>query len=244
MIRLLTLAVCATAAVALSTSARAQDPLTQLYGMGVHAYHSHDLAKAQELLTQAIGAGSQDPRVYFFRGLVQSRMGGEGAGMADYEQGARLEAEGRVASNVNRALTRIQGPERLIIEKVRLDARIEAQAQALLMRRAEPITPIPGGVAPGMNPNAVDPAPVPEATDPFLDDPTGLDGAAEDMPAVVTPESTDDTDSLFGGDSDDGSAMEPATESDADDGGLFGSGDSSDTPPADDDLDDDIFGGF
>jgi len=49
--------------------------LGQMYGSGVHAYFSQDYVRAHELLTEAINAGSEDPRCYYFRGLALERMG-------------------------------------------------------------------------------------------------------------------------------------------------------------------------
>lgn len=118
--------------------ARAQsNPLMELYGQGVHAYFAGDLQKANELLTTAIDAGTRDPRAYYFRGLVQTRQGGIGAGMADYETGADVEYGVNRGLNVNvpKALERIQGPMRAELEKVRQAARLASRdSQATLQR--------------------------------------------------------------------------------------------------------------
>ena len=169
-------------------SASAQGgPLVELYGEGVHRYFAGDMMGADEILTRAIDSGSQDPRVFFYRGLVREAQGG--AGQADFDQGAQLEAQGKIVVAVGKALTRIQGYTRSKIEKARRDARIVAQQQKMMeeqerMKNA-PATP-PAAPAPAGDPtdplpmrsdttteDAVQPA-VPEVdatTDPFADDP-------------------------------------------------------------------------
>ena len=114
------------------------DPLFELYGQGVHAYFAGNLEKSNELLTAAIDAGTRDPRVHYFRGLVQTRQSGLGAGLADYENGAQLEygAERGIAVNVPKSLERVQGAMRAEIEKVRQTARVAARETNAMMQRA------------------------------------------------------------------------------------------------------------
>ncbi len=114
------------------------DPLFELYGQGVHAYFKGDLEKANELLSAAIDAGTRDPRVHYFRGLVQTRQSGLGSGLADYENGAQLEygAERGIAVNVPKALERVQGSMRAEIEKVRQNARVAARETNAMLQRA------------------------------------------------------------------------------------------------------------
>ena len=95
---------------------QAQDPLDEMYGQAVHAYFRGDSNRAQELLTEVIDAGSQDPRAFFFRGLCQSS-GGIDVGNPDFERAAQLEIDGKKVVNVGKALERIQGPSRVAIEK-------------------------------------------------------------------------------------------------------------------------------
>lgn len=61
--------------------------LGQLYGSGVHAYFSGDYLKAYEKLTAASDAGSRDPRVYYFRGLVYLKLGRAGSQYGFSERG-------------------------------------------------------------------------------------------------------------------------------------------------------------
>ena len=53
-----------------------EDPaLARAYGSGVHAYFSNDYQRAYDDLTQAVEAGTQDPRAYYFRGLAARKLG-------------------------------------------------------------------------------------------------------------------------------------------------------------------------
>lgn len=153
------------------STAFAQNPLDELYGKGVHAYFSNNHALASELLTQAIDAGSVDPRAYYFRGLTQAMQGGMGAGQADYERGAELEVSGRRTGDIGKALQRIQGAQRLEIEKARQDARVNWRAQqaAMLQMKSEEAMRN-GNVAPQL-----------PSVSPFSGDGM-LDGKANEMP--------------------------------------------------------------
>jgi len=146
--------------------------VAQLYGEGVHRYFARDYTGAEQSLNRAVEAGSQDPRVFYYRGLARSAYGG--ASEMDYEEGARLEASGRVGVNVGLALTRIQGYERVKIEKARHDARLFAQQQRELMRQAEPAVPAPP---------VTQPAEPPAATDPFSGDGLRSNEVVEVVPA-------------------------------------------------------------
>jgi hypothetical protein len=150
----------------------AQDPLDEMYGQAVHSYYRGDLFRAEELLNEVIGAGSQDPRAYYFRGLCQSRAGLE-AGTADFERAAQMEMEGKKVVNVGKALERIQGPARIEIEKARSKARLMSRARLLELQRSrydemQRAGDVPNGII--VPPLSVDPAPSPNAlapNDPF-----------------------------------------------------------------------------
>ncbi|MBX3422143.1 MAG: hypothetical protein KF752_11370 [Pirellulaceae bacterium] len=154
--------------------------LTELYGEGVHRYFARDYLGAEELLTRAIEGGSQDPRTYFFRGLVHAAIGNDGR--ADFQEGARMEAFGRSGINVSLALSRIQGYYRTEIEKARRDARIEALRQRELMQQSLPTGPVV--------PMLPTPSPMipPAQTDPFRGE-DGLRSKEIDAipPVAVTP---------------------------------------------------------
>lgn len=157
----------------------AQDPLDELYGLGVHAYFCGRLDVASQLLTQAIDAGSQDPRAYYFRGLAQSRQGGLGAGAADFQAGAELEVAARKAVNVAKALERIQGSHRVEIEKARQAARLTYRTQQLLVQRARlEAAEAASGAAPASAAGAVDP---------FAGGTRMLEGAPSEAPRPLQP---------------------------------------------------------
>ncbi len=104
-----------------------QDGISATYGEGVHRYFAGDLAGAKKSLNQSIDAGSQDPRAFYFRGLIEEAMGADGS--VDFQTGAKLEALGRRSSPVGSSLTRVQGAVRKKIEKARHDARIMRMKQ-------------------------------------------------------------------------------------------------------------------
>lgn len=120
-----------------STSSQAQNVTAlQLYGSGVHAYYSFDYSRAHEYLTAAIKAGSPDPRCYYFRGLCYLRLGRPEEAKADFLKGAEFERTGSSAYNVGRALERIQGSDRAMIEQYRVEARLVLLQQSESSRRA------------------------------------------------------------------------------------------------------------
>lgn len=199
------------------SSAFAQSALTELYGEGIHRFYAGDLMTAEQYLTRVIDAGVEDPRAYYFRGLVREMQGG--GGEYDYETGARLEAEGARSFNIGLALSRIQGHTRAKIEKLRLDARVAAQQQALLMERARteagssapvppPASPVvppvdttdPFGGAEEPTPPVVDPVQPDALTDPFADDPAPAADATE---PPTTTEPADEADPFGGTPADD-----------------------------------------
>ncbi|MEM9365726.1 MAG: hypothetical protein AAGD07_06995 [Planctomycetota bacterium] len=151
--------------------------LAEIYGRGVHAYHSGNHMQAYELLSMAIDNQIRDPRAYYFRGIVASVSGRPGEANSDFEQGARLEARGDFGLVVGRSLARIQGPTRLKLESFREKARLEALAAGVARSRArygELGLPAdgPGAAAPRIPRPAVGltPPPTPSTDNPFADD--------------------------------------------------------------------------
>ena len=99
--------------------------VTELYGQAVHSYFDGEYEAAHKSLSDAIDLGTDDPRVYYFRGLSKMRLGRSEEATKDFEQGGKLEAQGAAQFYpVGRSLERIQGTERVAIEKVRKQARI------------------------------------------------------------------------------------------------------------------------
>jgi len=104
--------------------------LTAVYGEGVKAFFGGRTAEAHQTLSQAIEAGSQDPRCFYFRGLSNLRLGRTAAAQLDFTKGAAIEAKDfDVFYNVSGSLERIQGSERLLLERYRADGRLAVQRE-------------------------------------------------------------------------------------------------------------------
>ena len=113
-------------------NAYAQDNeiLTQLYGTGVHEFFAGNYKAAHDDLTSVIDRGTTDPRAYYFRAISYLKLGRPDEAKADMEKGAELESNDiDGAYNVGRALERVQGSGRLMLEKYRLEARLAAHAR-------------------------------------------------------------------------------------------------------------------
>jgi hypothetical protein len=101
-------------------------PLSTTYGAGVHAFFSGDLERSYDALTAAIAAGTRDPRAWYFRGLAALRMGRLDEAEADFSEGAAREIAAVGGWPVSRSLERVQGAERLQLERHRTRARVAA----------------------------------------------------------------------------------------------------------------------
>jgi len=134
--RISKLVLAAIVTVSSSSFAMAQDPLMELYGKGVHTYFRGDHATGASVLSEAIAAGLQDPRAFYFRGLCNMSTLGVESATADFEEGARIEMAGKSSVDVGRALERIQGHARVEIEKARIKARLAARSTILEQQRA------------------------------------------------------------------------------------------------------------
>ncbi len=98
-------------------NAVAPDPL----GASLTAWQNGDVSTAKELLSRLIAEGSEDARVFYYRGILLEQFGEDGGN--DFQMGAKLETQFSTTSLVNRALEKIQGPVRLKIQKTRIAAR-------------------------------------------------------------------------------------------------------------------------
>ena len=106
-----------------------QVTLAQVYGGGVQAYFNGEYEKAHALLSQAISLKTPDPRCYYFRGLANTKLGKAEEAAADFKKGARLEALDAGGNYpVSKALIRIQGQTRQLIEISRRQAKIDLKA--------------------------------------------------------------------------------------------------------------------
>ena len=115
------------------TYAHASDPSVRaVYGDGVHSFYAGNFQQSHDYLTQVVDIGTDDPRVYYFRGLSALRLGSQTEAHEDFKKGATFEAERGNTRSVSRALERIQGPDRLLLEQSRSKARL------VLAKRQEP----------------------------------------------------------------------------------------------------------
>lgn len=103
----------------------ASDPaIRAVYGDGVHSYYAGNFQQSYNFLSRVVEFGTDDPRVYYFRGLSAIRLGNQNNAADDFEKGADLEAERGNSRTVSRALERIQGPTRMLLEESRTKARL------------------------------------------------------------------------------------------------------------------------
>jgi len=182
-------------AVASAPSAYGQDTvLADLYGQGVHAYYRGDFAEAYQHLDSVVEQGTDDPRVYYFRGLFNIRLGNEDMAQADFQKGAELEMDRRQVYPVGKALARVQGGDRLMLEEARDEVRVQTYLRKQAEEKARRQSLIKAEdrvlVQPGDSPKSEIPVEVPEAddTDPF----GGSDPASAPMPPTPVPSATPD----------------------------------------------------
>jgi len=111
------------------SAASGQSPLpgyARLYEQGVNAYFAGGACRADDLLSEALTFNSEDPRAYYFRALSLLRQGRLDEAQGDMVVGAALEAQHPQRFAVGTALERVQGPDRLLLEKFRCQARRDA----------------------------------------------------------------------------------------------------------------------
>lgn len=100
-----------------------------IYGKGVHAFFDRNYEEAITILSAAEKKESNDPRSYYFLGLAYLRQKKSEQADQYFEKAAQLEYSGRTLRDyeVSESLRRIQGNERMRIEKIRTAERINAQ---------------------------------------------------------------------------------------------------------------------
>jgi hypothetical protein len=168
-------------------AAEEQIAVRQAVGAGIHAFHAGDYDRAYQDLSNAIEAGSDDPRGYYFRGLAAMRMGRTSEAEADFAAGADREAAGGSMRRVSLALERVQGQDRLSLERYRSRARLAALARDrdAVTRRYSGIEDAAGDVRRRRRPEDIRPELVP----PPADRPGEAVGDAEELtPPAETPE--------------------------------------------------------
>jgi hypothetical protein len=92
------------------------------FGAGVHDFYQGRYFEAIHHLDGALAHDARDPRAYFFRGLAKQRVGWTGDAAIDFRMGSQLEVALK-RRDVGQALQRIQGPDRLLLEQYRREAR-------------------------------------------------------------------------------------------------------------------------
>lgn len=121
---------------AIPSRAMTEDRLDELYGRGVHSFNSGRYLDAITVLTQAIEGGMKDPRAYYYRGLAHLRSGHDEAADDDFRVGGEFEAadvDGYYP--INRSLYRIQGANRVRLEKIREQAKSAARLEREMLNR-------------------------------------------------------------------------------------------------------------
>jgi len=92
--------------------------------------------QAHQNLSYLVSTGNLDARVFYFRGLANHRLGKLDAANADFQKAATLELQSG-GVGVGQALQRVQGAERLLLEKHRTMARLR------IRQRRQPVAPLP-----------------------------------------------------------------------------------------------------
>ncbi|MCG8651971.1 MAG: hypothetical protein MI861_19175 [Pirellulales bacterium] len=110
--------------------------LAEMYGRGVHSYYAGDYDSAEQFLSMAIDNHIEDPRAYYFRGLVMHTTGKMDDAESDWKRGAEMEANGQINASIGRSLSRFQGAARLKLESIRQQARLKALATAAARAKA------------------------------------------------------------------------------------------------------------
>lgn len=105
----------------------------KVYAEALEAFWRQDYARSKDLLSQQINMGVDDPRLFYFRGLANGKLGIKAEAVSDIENAAMLEFSVRTRVDIGSALERIQGPARRKIEA----ARRNAQLQLMEMQRLQ-----------------------------------------------------------------------------------------------------------
>ena len=166
-------------------AAEEQIAVRQAVGAGMHAFHAGDYDRAYQELSNAIEAGSDDPRGYYFRGLAAMRMGRTSEAEADFAAGADREAAGGSMRRVSLALERVQGQDRITLERFRSRARLAtlARDRDAVMRRYSGIEDAAGDVRRRRRPEDIRPELVP----PPAEQPRAAVEAEELAPPAESP---------------------------------------------------------
>jgi tetratricopeptide (TPR) repeat protein len=193
-----------------------EQAIASTYGSGVHAYFAGDFDRSYEILSQAIEAGTADPRAWYFRGLAALKLGRFDEAEADFSTGSKRESDNIGSWGVAKSLERVQGCDRLKLERHRVQARVASlqddrrrtrlryldveKAGPEVLRDRVPETvrpPMPG--QPFQPPAAVEPAPAElPAEEPAAELPPATDDPAP-LPAPGAEPAAEAADPFGGG---------------------------------------------
>jgi len=101
-----------------------EQAIASTFGSGVHSYFAGDFDRSYEVLSQAIEAGTADPRAWYFRGLAALKLGRLDEAEADFSTGSKKESDNTGSWGVAKSLERVQGCDRLKLERYRVQARV------------------------------------------------------------------------------------------------------------------------
>ena len=102
----------------LLSSTNAADPsVLAIYGEGVHSFYAGNFQQSYDYLSEVIEIGTDDPRVYYFRGLSAFDLGVKKMLTTILRKGLPLSRTGN--TRTVSVAERIQGPDRLLLEQSR-----------------------------------------------------------------------------------------------------------------------------
>ena len=111
-------------------------------------YFAGRFAEAKKRLDHIAKADFQDPRVYYFRGLTEQELGNLDDAKADFERAVELETAPGNRVDVDRALLRVQGKQRELLEAHRSEL-VGAIREEDRLARKEMVASIVAGRANG-----------------------------------------------------------------------------------------------
>ncbi|MBL8892766.1 MAG: hypothetical protein JNL67_22510 [Planctomycetaceae bacterium] len=172
----------------------------QVFGTNIHRLYDGQFDQLIAEVSAVVNEDLQDPRIFYLRGLALLRTGQDQAAADDLRKGAELEAlqYGRRNYNIPRALQRIQGNDRALLEAARSDAmkrRSELRAAKAGIPRSQILAEMGRSIldppqASTARPNLPDPSTLSDATAPFGE---GWDNAPRPRPVQNATPSGGDT---------------------------------------------------
>lgn len=169
----------------------------KVFGTNIHRFYDGQFEQLIAEVSEVVNDDLQDPRILYLRGLALLRTGKDQAAADDLRKGAELEAlqYGSRNYNIPRALQRVQGNDRAMLEAARSDAmkrRSELRAAKAGIPRAQILAEMGRSILdppqPSTSrPNLPDPATLSDSTAPFGD---GWDSAPRPRPVPNSAQPT------------------------------------------------------